>query len=299
MALKCTTTGYVITDRDYFYGLTSYTSSLSSISGLDVLNRLNTLTGSITNSLGSLSTSFGSLATLTGYSTGYFTGLPAWIDCDKFIQNGNIAEILALIQKVVSSSTIRCDAKVAWLNDLLGRINAALEIKKESIAQLQILINGIAAQVQKLLAQIESLKLEQTNLNLAGLKAQIDALMLKLQAAYSEYNNCVGSTKDFSAELALLQQEQKDLEIKIDQLRCAIDDLIARKNQLDIDISALEKKLADLKAQRDQVCAQILSYTAEWNAKKGRLEQVKISIAALIKKINDINANCASIKFNY
>ena len=260
MALKCTTTGYVITDRDYFYGLTSYTSSLSSISGLDVLNRLNTLTGSITNSLGSLSTSFGSLATLTGYSTGYFTGLPAWIDCDKFIQNGNIAEILALIQKVVSSSTIRCDAKVAWLNDLLGRINAALEIKKESIAQLQILINGIAAQVQKLLAQIESLKLEQTNLNLAGLKAQIDALMLKLklQAAYSEYNNCVGSTKDFSAELALLQQEQKDLEIKIDQLRCAIDDLIARKNQLDIDISALEKKLADLKAQRDQVCTQIL-----------------------------------------
>ena len=118
---------------------------------------------------------------------------------------------MALIQKVVSSTTIRCDAKVAWLNDLLGRINAALQIKKESIAQLQALINGISVQVEKLLLQITSLKTEQTNLNLAGLKAQIDQLMIKLQAAYTEYNNCVGSTKTLEADLAKLQQEQKDL----------------------------------------------------------------------------------------
>jgi hypothetical protein len=94
------------------------------------LKRLSTLSGSLTNTLGSISDSFGSLASLSGYSTGYFAGLPAWIDCDRFIRDGNIAEILALIQRVVSSTTIRCDAKVAWLNDLLGRINAALLIKR-------------------------------------------------------------------------------------------------------------------------------------------------------------------------
>ena len=130
LVFKSTTSGYVITDKDYFYGLLSYTSSLSSISGLDVLNRLSTLSGSLTNTIGSISASFGSFASFSGYSTGYFAGLPAWVDCDKFIRDGNIAEILALIQKVVSSTTIRCDAKVAWLNDLFGRINAALQIKR-------------------------------------------------------------------------------------------------------------------------------------------------------------------------
>jgi len=299
LAFKCTSTGYVITDKDYFYGLTSYTSGLGTISGIDVLSRLTSLAGSINTSFSSLSGSFTNLSQLSGYSSGYFTGLPAWADCDKYIKDGNIADILALIQKVVSSNTIRCDAKVAWLNDLLGRINAALEIKKESIAQLQALIDGIATQVQKLLVQIQTLKDEKTNINLAGLKLQIDALMQKLTIAYGEYNTCVASTHDLEVELAALQQEQKELETKIYQLQCAIDELIAKRNQLDIDIAALEKKLVELKAQRDQINVQIANYTAEWNAKKTRLEQVKIRIAEIVKKINEINANCAAIKLNY
>ncbi len=155
-----------------------------------------------------------------------------------------------MIQKVVSSTTIRCDAKVAWLNDLLGRINAALEIKKESIAQLQSLINGITAQVQVLLAKIKTLKDEQAGLNLQGLKDQLEALKIKLQGLYNDYNTCTNSTKDFQNELNKLQQEKKELEARIDQIKCTIDDLTARKNQLDIDIAALEKKLADLKAER-------------------------------------------------
>ena len=157
------------------------------------------------------------------------------------------------------------------MNDLLGRINAALEIKKESVTQLQTLINGIAAQIQKLLLQIKSLKEEKEEIDLAELKAQIDALMIKLQDAYTLYNNCVGSTKDLQADLAKLQKEQKDLLTKIEQLRCAINDLTAKKNKLDQDIAALEKKLIDLKAQRDQICSQIANLTAEWNAKKERL----------------------------
>lgn len=91
LAFKSTTNGYVITDKDYFHGLLSYTSSLSSITGLDVLNRLNTLTSSINSQIGSLSSNFGSLASLAGYSTGFFAGLPAWFDCDRFIADGNIA----------------------------------------------------------------------------------------------------------------------------------------------------------------------------------------------------------------
>ncbi len=205
LAFKVTSSGYVITDYDYFYGLLSFSNNQLPISGSDVLNRLNTLTSSMSSAFGSFSSSFGSLATLNGYSTGFFSGLPTWFDCDRFINDGNIAEILALIQKVVSSTTIRCDAKVAWLNDLLGRINAALIIKTESVSQLQILIRGITTQVDKLLIQITTLKKEQTSLNLIGLKTQIDQLVIKLQTAYNDFNNCGSNTQSFQLELKKLQ----------------------------------------------------------------------------------------------
>jgi hypothetical protein len=77
------------------------------------------------------------------------------------------------------------------------------------------LISGIASQVDKLLIQIQTLKTEQTNLNLQGLKTQIDALMAQLRAAYAEYNTCVGSTKDLEAKLVKLRKEQKALEARI------------------------------------------------------------------------------------
>lgn len=83
------------------------------------------------------------------------------------------------------------------MNDLLGRINAGLKIKKESIAQLQALIDGIIVQIQKLLVQIQGLKSEQTALDLTGLKAQIDALMIKVKEAYTQYNTCISSTGDY------------------------------------------------------------------------------------------------------
>lgn len=242
LSFKCTTNGYVITDNDYFYGLTSYSSgSIGTVTGLDALKRLTNLASSFSGSF-----SFGNLniPTLSGSLVGSYTGssllsgLPTLFDCDKLINDGNIVEIVALIQKVVSSN-LRCDAKIAYLNDLLGRINAGLSIKKESIAQLQILIDSITTQVQKLLAQIQSLKSEKAALNLAGLKAQIEALMLKLKAAYGDYNTCVSSTKVYDDELKALKLEQQDLETKVYQLKCQIDSLTSQFNQLNADISAL------------------------------------------------------------
>jgi len=108
---------------------------------------------------------------------------------------------------------------------LLGRINAALEIKKESIAQLQSLINGVTAQVQVLLAKIKSLKDEQAGLNLQGLKDQLEALKIKLQGLYNDYNTCTNSTKDLQDELVKLQQEKKELEERINDLKNQLDKL--------------------------------------------------------------------------
>lgn len=246
LAFKCDYNGYTISEKEYFYGLTSYSSgSIGTLTGFDALKRLTTLASSFTGTLnlGSLSTNLLS-GSYTGSLTGSYTGsnllsgLPTMFDCDKLINDGNIVEIVALIQKVVSS-TLRCDAKIAYLNDLLGRINSGLSIKKESIAQLQALIDSITVQVQKLLAQITSLKSEKAALDLTGLKAQLDALMLKLKAAYGEYNTCTGSIKVYDDELKALKLEQQDLEAKVYQLKCQIDELTIKFNQLNVDIAAL------------------------------------------------------------
>ncbi len=304
LAFKCTTSGYVITDKDYFYGQTSFSSGMGTISGMDVLQRLTTLTSSISTSFGSI----GSLGTISGLNVlggltgsygGVFAAFPSWTDCDNLIKNGNIVEILALIQKVVSSTTLRCEAKVAYLNDLLGRINAALKIKRESIGQIQALIDGLLVQIQKLTAQITALQNEQAALNLAGLKAQLDALILKVQDYYNQYNTCVASTADYEKELAALKQELVALEDAINKIKCLIDDCTAKLNQLDIDIAALEKKLAELKAERQRVAAQCADLNAQLKAKQDRLLWVKDRIQWLLNKISEIQGNCALIKQTY
>lgn len=48
-----------------------------------------------------------------------FSGFPTMSDCDVFINNENVVEIVALIKKVISSNC-KCEAKIAYLNDFIG-----------------------------------------------------------------------------------------------------------------------------------------------------------------------------------
>lgn len=54
-----------------------------------------------------------------------------------------------------------------------------------------------------------------------------------------------------------------------------------------------------MKAQRDQISAQITSITAEWKTKSDRLEWIKNRCIWLVNKINEINSNCNSLKCAY
>ena len=159
-----TTSGYVVSDRDYFFGSTTASAGTKgSITGLDVLKRLSDLTNNkfkttFGNSFGSSfesSVSGGSYSgsssssgyTVTTSTGGSVThGFLSWVQVDELIKNGDISEILQLIQKVVSSQ-VNCDTKTAYLSDLLGRVLSAIEIKTESINQIKTLITGALAQI--------------------------------------------------------------------------------------------------------------------------------------------------------
>lgn len=58
-------------------------------------------------------------------------------------------EIIQTIQLVVDSK-IKCDAKAAYLSDFLGRICAAIEVKKFALKELKAIVTAAVAQVQKL-----------------------------------------------------------------------------------------------------------------------------------------------------
>ena len=48
--------------------------------------------------------------------------------------------ITKTIQIVVSSDTITCEQKVAYLSDFFGRINTAVKIKNFTLAQIKIIV---------------------------------------------------------------------------------------------------------------------------------------------------------------
>lgn len=75
--------------------------------------------------------------------------------------------------------------------------------------------------------------------------------------------------------------------------------MIAKRNQVDLEITALEKRLAELKAQRVTIDSQLTTLTAESKTKKDRLIVVLNLISELVIKIKGIKDNCESIKSGY
>lgn len=58
------------------------------------------------------------------------------------------------------------------------------------------MIDGLQGQILTLKAEAESLKNEQAQLNIDGLKASYQQLLAKIKAAYDLYQNCTLSDDD-------------------------------------------------------------------------------------------------------
>lgn len=258
LSFKCTQAGFVINDYDYYYGQTSFsTGNLGSIGGLDILNRLNTLTGPALAgpAISGFTTlqNLGSLGSFGGYNLGgassYYSGFASWTDCDVMIKNGNSVEILQLIQKVVSSS-IKCEAKVAYLTDLLGRICAGIEIKKENINSLTVLIQNITEAIRKLLDELSVIKGQQSQLNCDRLKDNLAILTAKLKKAYSDYNTCIDCTKNDRYELEQKQKELQEIIACLKQIQIDIDNWNATIVDIDAQIRDLQNKIDQLNKKK-------------------------------------------------
>ena len=66
--------------------------------------------------------------------------MPSPDELDDIIAKGDALAITKTIQIVVSSDTITCEQKVAYLSDFFGRINTAVKIKNFTLAQIKIIV---------------------------------------------------------------------------------------------------------------------------------------------------------------
>ena len=66
--------------------------------------------------------------------------MPSPDELDDIIAKGDALAITKTIQIVVSSDTITCEQKVAYLSDFFGRINTAVKIKNFTLTQIKIIV---------------------------------------------------------------------------------------------------------------------------------------------------------------
>lgn len=59
------------------------------------------------------------------------------------------------------------------MSDFLGRISAAIEVKKYTLNQLKAVVTAAVIQVQKLTIQIQTIKGQQSSLKIDELKGQL------------------------------------------------------------------------------------------------------------------------------
>jgi len=138
-----------------------YSSSTGSSSGYGsgYSSSYSSSSSSSSSSSGS-SSSYGSGSSSSsgsGSSTSLYTSLPSISQLEKYIYGGDIVEIIQTIQLVVDSK-VKCEAKAAYLSDFLGRICAAIEVKKYALNQLKVIVSAAVTQVQKLTVQITSIR---------------------------------------------------------------------------------------------------------------------------------------------
>ena len=100
------------------------------------------------------------------------------------------------------------------MSDFLGRICAAIEVKKFALKELKVIVAAAVAQVQKLTIQIQSLKTQQTNLRVDELKKQLDTLVSQLKIAYDEYNNFNSNYSSYEVEINSLEREINEIRNK-------------------------------------------------------------------------------------
>ena len=223
--------------------------------------------------------------------------LPTNAQLDVLINSGDVVGIRQTIQKVISS-TLSCIAKGQYLNDFLGRIETFVSIKKSQMSQLSEIMESTRAQIAALRAQIESFQTSISELDIAGLQAELAAVLDSLHLAYNAYNNGNVDLTPFNLNITANLQSIKKLSSDLDltNKRIKVDkESLEDTNAL---IASLEAQLLAARNNKAELEERIIVQTATAQSLSQKIDLLNANNVALNNEINRINTNKATLQAN-
>lgn len=143
------------------------------------------------------------------------------------------------------------------------------------MTQLKAIVSTAIAQVQKLTVQIQTIKGQQADLKIDELKKQLDSLVLKLKAAYEEYNNFSVNSTSFESEIVTLEKEMNEITIKFTEVQKQLDLCRQTVKSIDLEISDYEERIRKLKEKKVSIQSDIVSGENFIKEKTIRITQIK------------------------
>ena len=117
-----------------------------------------------------------------------FSRLPSSTELDEMILAADSVALLKTVQTLASDDSIPCSQIVDYLLEMMGRIRVAIEKKQFHANQLQVIIQGALAEIDRLEGEIDRLQDEKRSLWLDELHSRLAKLVAELEACYQEFN---------------------------------------------------------------------------------------------------------------
>ena len=181
----------------------------------------------------------------------------------------------------------------------MGRINAAIEIKKFTLNELKAIVTQAVAQIQKLTLQITTIKSSQAALNLSQLKSQFDQLVIQLKAAYDEYNKFSSNYQSYEVEITTLEKEITEINVKYSEVQKNLQQWRRAVQQIDNEIAEYELKIKGLREKKSVFTQDITKAETFIKDSDIRIKSIREKITTIKTKITTASTTIESLKKAY
>jgi predicted nucleic acid-binding Zn-ribbon protein len=259
--------------------------------GAAVLSRLGNLAGQISGGLSTGGFSIG------GGAVNVFSGLPQCSDIDGYIQKGDCQSIITIVNQTVNGNTLTCDAKIAYLNDILGRICAAITVKKQSVANLTATIAYLTSQIQTITSQISTAQgnLNTLNTNLNQLNANLQNLQNLLSAAIANQSTCNANCAAIKTQINNLNTVIAQIQQYLNSLNSQLTSTTNAYNNYCQQVTDLQNQLAAAIANKNSASQNITILNSAISQWTGYLNGNQTNLNTLNGQYQQCTANCTTI----
>ena len=200
---------------------------------------------------------------------------------------------------MLTSEEVDCYRKIAYLADFFGRIQSAVSMKEFTLSQLRVILEGAEKEIERLTNEIQSSKDSIQQLDLAGIRATLQAEIIALEEMYDKFNENDQLILPEEEELIELERRAKHKQVEMDATRSAIRDSQLALVNADNAIAELERQLADARVRRSQIDEQLTESESKLHSLEFELSTIESSKQLTELRMNQLNERSDRLKAEY